>query len=88
MKKYLAYLRQWLSSDPCKPLDVHDYKAKEAFDLKFASFMDKTLAVRRGKNKRLAHTQQFIVEDDETDADETQDYVVSGQEDDFEDDEY
>jgi hypothetical protein len=31
MKKYLAQLRQWLSNDPGKPLDVLDYKAKEAF---------------------------------------------------------
>ena len=55
MKKYLAHLSQLLSSDPGKSLDVLDYKAsKVAFDLKFASFMEKTLAVRRGKNKRLA----------------------------------
>jgi hypothetical protein len=29
MKKYLAQLRQWLSSDPGKPLDLLDYKAKK-----------------------------------------------------------
>jgi hypothetical protein len=72
MKKYLTHLRQWLSSDPGKPLDVLDYKVKKAFNLKFASFMDKTLVVRRDKNDR----------------DGTEDYVVSGQEDDNEDDEY
>ena len=83
MKKYLAHLSQLLSSDPGKSLDVLDYKAKEAFDLKFASFMNKTLA---GKNKRLA--QQFIVDNDEYDGNGTEYYVVSGQEDDYEDDEY
>jgi hypothetical protein len=75
MKKYLAHLSQLLSSDPGKSLDVLDYKAKEAFDLEFASFMDKTLAVRRDKNKRLA--QQFIVDNDEYDG-----------EDDYKDDEH
>ena len=34
------------------------------------------------------NTQQFIVDNDEYDGNGTEDFVVSGQEDDYEDDEY